>query len=266
MGVPVVDTDNGPDVSSPTYSTKSAGSIAVSPQDISFSSNGLNMYVMDGSADAVVWFTLTTAWDVSTLTQQYNVSVATYESAPKGIHIHPTGEKVWFCGTSGDDINEFTLSTPYALASATSPYVTSTIGNLSCLHFDVTGTHVYTGSGEVAYELSLSTAWDLSTYTLEHTTTGVFDTAKDTDITGIFINDAGTKLYIIDNKDDDIRQYTLSTPFDLSSKSATADVTVDLSTNSRDPSGLFFNANDSTATKMFIADDSGNDVDVYTIP
>ncbi len=264
MGVPG-DTDDGPDVSSPTYSTASA-TIVASMRDISFSSNGLNAYIIDGTNDAVEWWTLSTAWDVSTLTRQYDVSLASYESLPKGVHIHPTGEKIWFCGSNGDDINEFTLSTPYATASATSPYVTAVIGNLSCLHFDATGTHVYTGSGEIAHELSLSTAWDLSTYTLEHSTTGVFDNARDTDITGIFINDAGTKLYILDNKADEIRQYNLSTPFDLSSKPATADVTVSITTNSSSPEGLFFDANDETATKMFVSDDTGNTIDVYTIP
>jgi len=252
-----------PDVSAPSYST-SSGTIVSSMRDIAFDQDGLNMYVVDGSADTIVWYTLSTAWDISTLSAvQGTKSITTDESIPSAVWVHPLGTKVWYGGTSADKIYQSSMSTAYDITTAgSSTYSTAVLGNIEAMCMDPSGTYLYAGSGDIGLQLTLSTPFDLSSYSLTHTTTGVFDSGRDTDIEGIWINQSGTKLYILDSKADEVRQYNLSTAWDLSSKSAAADVVTSITTNSPSVNGLFFNPD---ADKMFVSDDGGNTIDVYTI-
>lgn len=252
-----------PDVSAPSYSTAS-GTIVSRMRDIAFDQDGLNMYIVEGADDIIVWYELSTAWDVSTLgSAQGSLSVTASEPGPNAVWIHPLGTKVWYGGTSVDKIHEASLSTAYDITTAGSPtYSTLPLGNIEAMCMDPSGTYLYAGSGEIAYQLTLSTPFDLSSYSLTHTTSGVFDSGRDTDIEGIWINQSGTKLYILDSKADEVRQYNLSTAWDLSSKSAAADVVTSITTNSTSVNGLFFNPD---ADTMFVSDDGGNTIDVYSI-
>ena len=262
-GVPSGITWTDPDVSAPSYSTTS-GFIISLLRDIAFDQDGLNMYAVDGRGDAILWYTLSTAWDISTLSSlQGTLVVKDIESVASTVWIHPLGTKVWYGGLGGDKINEASLSSAYDITTAGSPtYSTAVLGNIEAMCMDPSGTYLYAGGGAIGYQLTLSTPFDLSSYSLTHTTSGAFDSGRGTDIEGIWINQSGTKLYILDSLANEVRQYNLSTAWDLSSKSAAADVVTSITTNSTSVNGLFFNPD---ADKMFVSDDGGNTIDVYTI-
>ncbi|MEX2405245.1 MAG: Ig-like domain-containing protein, partial [Candidatus Paceibacterota bacterium] len=112
-----------------------------------------------------------------------------------------------------DDINEYTLSTPYDISSASFKEVV----------LDVSGQEI----------------------------TPVYMT----------FNDDGTTLYVMGTTGDDINEYTLSTPYDISSASFTQ-IALDVSGQESNPTSLLFN-NDGTT--LYVMGQTGDDIDEYNI-
>lgn len=86
--------------------------------DVSFSSAGTQMYVIGPNSDAVHEYALSTAWDISTASFTQSFSVATEETAPSGLFFRPTGTTMFVIGTTGDDVNEYSLSTAWDISTA----------------------------------------------------------------------------------------------------------------------------------------------------
>jgi len=98
-----------------SFSVASEGS---SPSDLIFSKSGEKMFVTDNIADEVNEYTLSTAWDVSSASFVDSFSVASEETAPRGIEFSKSGMKMFIVGSNGDDVNEYTLSTAWDVSSA----------------------------------------------------------------------------------------------------------------------------------------------------
>jgi hypothetical protein len=96
------------DITTATWDTNFGTSID-NVEDVSFSSDGLKMYIVDGSAeDDIHEFELTVAWDISTasLSALYHI----YEDAvPNGVTFKPDGTKMYVIGNSNDSIYEYDL-------------------------------------------------------------------------------------------------------------------------------------------------------------
>ena len=110
------------DVSTASYASKSFSvtSQEATPQGIWFKSDGLSMYIVGSTADAVFQYTLGTAWDVSTasyLGVSYNF--ATQEAQASQVNLSADGLKMWILGSTGDDIWEYTLGTAWNVSTAT---------------------------------------------------------------------------------------------------------------------------------------------------
>ncbi|MGA0447729.1 MAG: hypothetical protein ACO3M2_13080, partial [Pseudohongiellaceae bacterium] len=58
------------------------------------------------------------AWDISTASFTQSFSVATQETAPYGLFFRPTGTTMFVIGIVGDDVNEYSLSTPWDVSTA----------------------------------------------------------------------------------------------------------------------------------------------------
>jgi len=90
------------------------------PSDIEFSSSGKKMFIVgypDGNGQ-VDEFTLTTACDVSSASFVDTFSVDNQEKYPKGIAFSNSGKKMFIVGSTGDDVNEYTLATAWDVSSA----------------------------------------------------------------------------------------------------------------------------------------------------
>ena len=53
-------------------------------------------------------------------------SVSGQETYPRGIYVSPNGTKMYISGSTGDGVDEYTLSTPYDPTSATATHFFST--------------------------------------------------------------------------------------------------------------------------------------------
>lgn len=89
------------------------------PRAIFFKTDGTLMYLVGGESDLVFQYTLSTPWDISTFTETGTFSSATQELDARDIHITSDGTHMYLVGASGDDINQYTLTTAWDITSAT---------------------------------------------------------------------------------------------------------------------------------------------------
>jgi DNA-binding beta-propeller fold protein YncE len=199
------------DISTASYlQSFSVATEEATPKGLFFKPDGTKMYVTGLSGRDVNEYDLSTAWDVSTASYSQNFSILSQESIPTDLFFKPDGTKMYLIGESGDDVNEYNLSTAWDVSTASylqNFSVATQDLSPSDLFFNPDGTKMYvTGRvNDSVYEYALSTAWDVSTasYLQNFSVSG-----QSTSPTGLFFKSDGTKMYIIDNVADAMFQYT----------------------------------------------------------
>ena len=191
------------------------------PRGISFKPDGTKMYMVGQLGDDVNEYDLSTAWDISTASFSQNFSVAAQEANPIGLFFKPDGTKMYVIGTTGDDVNEYNLSTAWDVSTA------SYLQNFSvaaqenapiAVFFKPDGTKMYICgfTGDDVNEYDLSTAWDISTASFLQ----LFSvSAQDSLPTALFFKSDGTKMYVLGDTNDNVNEYNLSTAWDISTAS-----------------------------------------------
>ena len=89
-------------------------------RDVAFSDNGLKMFVVGVRGDDVNEYTLSTAFDVSTASFVDSFDISSQDDSPTGLAFNNDGTKMFVAGNSGNDINEYTLSTGFDVSTASS--------------------------------------------------------------------------------------------------------------------------------------------------
>lgn len=225
------------------------GTEDTSPSDISFSSDGLNMYVVGNTGDDVNQYVLNEPWDVSTATYLQNFSVASQEAAPFGIAFKTDGTRMYVIGSGGDDINEYSLSSAWDISTASFvqavlPGSSPTIPRSLVFKPDGTKMYVIDPINDSVKEYSLGSAWDITTISYVRATSV---TTQETDPAGLAFSTDGTQMYIVGLQADYVNQYTLSTPWDTSTASYVRQYLV----NGQDVEPYAITFND-TGTMMYI--------------
>ena len=87
-------------------------------EELAFSPDGTKMFVLDNTGNDVNEFKLTTGFDVSTASYVQTFSVDDQEANPTGLAFTYEGTTMFVTGWSGDDINEYTLSTAFDVSTA----------------------------------------------------------------------------------------------------------------------------------------------------
>jgi hypothetical protein len=107
------------DVSTGVFSQKfSVGAQEIAPYGIEFKPDGTKMYVVGAAGDDINEYDLSTPWDVSTASYNQNFSVSAQEITPMAVRFKPDGTKMYVTGSTGDDVNEYDLSTPWDVSTA----------------------------------------------------------------------------------------------------------------------------------------------------
>ena len=232
------------------------------PQGLFFKPDGTTMYVVGSSGDAVYEYSLSSAWDITTASYVQNFSVSTQEASPTGVFFKADGTKMYVVGVTGDDVNEYSLSSAWDISTAS--YVqnfsvaTEEI-NPAGVFFKSDGTKMYVagGIGDDINEYSLSSAWDISTASYVQ---NFSVTAQEIEPTDVFFKPGGTKMYIVGSYGDDVNEYSLSSAWDISTASYVQNFSVAAQDTS--PRGLFFKPD---GTKMYILGDSRDAVFSYDL-
>tara|TARA_Y100000996_G_scaffold370193_1_gene317623 strand:- start:1564 stop:2769 length:1206 start_codon:yes stop_codon:yes gene_type:complete len=195
---------------------------------------------------------------------QFYSLVSGQESGITAIQFNNDGTKFFVMGYSGDDVNEYTLSTAYDLSTGTFVDAYDISGKSTSPHgldFKPDGTEMYVvsyGDSNV-HQWTLSTGWDVSTASFTRT----FDTTRDDYRHGIRFKPDGTKMYICGGNytsDDKTDQYTLSTAWDISTASYDS-VSLDHSSHDITPLDILWNDD---GTKFYMLGGSGHTITEYT--
>jgi glutamine cyclotransferase len=248
------------DVSTATYSTKS---FSVNTQDtnaqgIFFKSDGLTFYMVGATTDTVYQYTLSTAWDIATASYaSKSKAVGTEEINPSDVFFKPDGLKMYVIGQTGDDVNEYDLSTAWDVSTASFLRVSAAVGESAPtgLWFKDDGTKMYvTGqTNDAVREFTLSTAWNVSTISFSKSLAVGFEATP----TGITFKDNGTEIYILGRTTDCVFEIQLGTAWDV----GTAKGFIYVGGTETAPRGIHIN---SDGTLLFLTGGSNN-VRKYTL-
>jgi sugar lactone lactonase YvrE len=200
------------------------------------------------------------AFNISTAVFVDSFSVSAQETSPSGLAFNANGTKMFVVGYSGDDVNEYTLSTGFDVSTASfvdsfsvAAQQTTPLG----LIFSTDGTKMFVVGGTSVYEYALTTGFDVSTASF---TDALSVSGQDSSPIGIAFNTNGTKMFLAGNGSDAVYEYSLSTGFDISTASYTDSFSI--SGQEAAPQGLAFNID---GTKMFITGTAGDDVNSYAL-
>lgn len=186
------------------------------PREIWISNDGIHVYVVGTSRDRVMHGILSTPFDISTLTKQFDeLVVASYDGNASSLFLSPDRNHLYFCGTSNRNIIHFTL-TNGDLSTAVYQSKFSIVGIEGTPHSVVLndlGTFIYFigATNDRIFQYPLNTPWQLSTI---GTQLGqMIVVTQESSPTGISFNQDGSKCYITGTTSDKIHEYILNTPW-----------------------------------------------------
>jgi sugar lactone lactonase YvrE len=217
------------DVNTAIYDSKSFSVAAqeTSPRALFFKSDGTKFYIVGFSNNTVYQYSCSTAWDVSTASyDSKSFSVNAQDTNTTGLFFKPDGTKFYIVGYSNDTVYQYSCSTAWDVNTASydskSFSVTAQENAPQALFFKSDGTKFYIvgTTNRTVYQYSCSTAWDVSTASYDSKLFSV--TNQETNPQGLFFKDDGTKFYIVGPTNDTVYQYSLSTPWDISTGSRAA--------------------------------------------
>ena len=163
------------DVSTASYASSDLSVLAQTTyaSNIFFSSDGVYLYVMDNTNDAVDQWTLSTAWDVSTGSYTRTFSVAGQETNPLSLHFSDDGATMFVSGGTGQDLNVYSLSTAWNISTAS--FVQAVAMSALSTNAGYTNMSISKGDYEGYYILGGNTTY--SRYQIADIATITYDTA-----------------------------------------------------------------------------------------
>lgn len=242
----------------------------IAPEGLHFKPDGTKMYIAGAGSDEVNEYSLSTAWDISTLSYVQNFSLSSEGTSPTGIYIKSDGSKMYISDSNGDEINEYDLSTAWDVSTASYNQNFSVSGQdlrPEGVFFRDDGSSdagkkmwVVGDYGDDIIEYTLTTAWDISTASYARQFY-VFN--QETQPHGVHFKSDGSKMFVFGQNTRAVYQYTLSTSWQLpgSYSHPTTDRKL-LSSEDSNPTGVFFKGDGS---KMFICGRGGDEVNEYTL-
>jgi len=207
----------------------------LSPSDLTFSPDGTKMYTTGRVNQDIDEYTLSTAWNISTASFVHAFSAASQDTDITGIHFKTDGTKMYITGYTGDDVNEYNLSTAWNISTASYLQNFDLSGQESQvdgIFFKEDGLKMFiVGSGgDEINEYALSTAWNVTTASFTH----LFSLASvDSYPSGIFISPDGTRMYIVGNTTNKVYQYSLGVNTSVTLPAAVVGNTSTLSLDNR---------------------------------
>jgi sugar lactone lactonase YvrE len=168
---------------------------------IFFKPDGLQMFTVDRANTQVDIYTLSTAWDLSTLSYSTNQYIGNFAAQPFGIFFKPDGTKMYICDANTDNVRERTLTTAWDVSTNGSGQSFSFASQETDPHdveFTSDGLKMYIvgrGSDRV-HEYDLSTAWDVTSASYDNVYLDV--SGQGTQPNGLHLKaDDQSKLYVV---------------------------------------------------------------------
>lgn len=256
------------DITSTTYASKELdfSGTHTNGYGLFLKPDGTKLYTLsNGATDAIWQWSLGTAWDISTATYDgVNLDISGQSALAGDFFIGNDGATIFVCDDIGGAIDQYTMSTPWDLSTASYASKTGTPeggGGTVGIWVSPNGHRVLTlddGPDQIDPHFC-KTAWDISTLTQMGTEIDLDISVDDTDPKALFLNPRGSQMIVIGETGDELIAYTLAADYEpLSAGSASV---FDISTQSNDAAGLFIRQD--TGTSIYVLDSVDNKIYQY---
>ena len=235
------------------------------PQGIAFSNDGTRMFVVGDQRNTIIEYTLSDPFDASTADFADAFSVSSQDGIPTDMAFSNDGTRMFVVGDVGNDINEYALSDPFDISTAVFTDTTFSVSSEGAyptgMAFSNDGTRMFVvdNGDDVINEYALDAAFDISTADFTDTTFSV--TTEEKFPLGMAFSNDGTRMFVVGSRGDDVNEYALSVPFDISTANFT-DATALISSGDIASSGMAF-SND--GAKMFVVTYFGDEIYEYAL-
>ena len=201
-----------------------------------------------------------TGWNYSGI----SFSIASQESAPNGLFLSPDGLNMYVNGSTGDDVNQYTLSTAFNVSTATFVRLFSTAAQDSApndIFFKPDGLSMFImgNTNDTVFQYTLSSAFDISTASYASKSFSV--TTQEASPTGLWFKPDGTVMYVIGTTSDTVFQYNLGTAWDVSTASYAS---ISFSVASQESNATQVNLSADGLT-MWVVGATGDDISQYAL-
>lgn len=183
------------------------------PTGLFFKPDGTAMFVDSESSDVVREYSLSTPWSIASASfvKSKGTGHLSY-----GIAFSSTGNSFFTVEVVDGDVKQYDMSTPWDIASASlsQSFATGAIGVRQGICFSEAGDEMYVAAKyNSIVQYSLSTSWDISTATYTRT---LVVGANQSGVHGVHFSPDGNRMYINGSAQDQVSQYQLATPWDIS--------------------------------------------------
>jgi len=226
-------------VESATYDSKSAAPTELGSfvSAVFIGDSGTKVFFLDTNNNTVRRYTLSTAWDISTIggTEDHNYSINTQDPLGVCMTFKPDGTVMYIACLTGADISQYTLTTAWDLSgtvtynhsTSISANSNNTGGNFQIKSDGLKFFIRQDGSGAANYvnEYSMSPAWDMSSlaYVAQFSVN-----SETTAPASVDVKSDGTRMWVGDlNSPKDIIQYEIDTAWDVTSALFNIPITAD---------------------------------------
>jgi sugar lactone lactonase YvrE len=190
-------------------------------------------------------------------------NIRAYEEDPRGLFFKPDGRSFYTIGYVNANIAKYNLSTPWDVNTATFIGNTANVGicatgsvDPSDIFIKSDGTRLYIiyNRESKVKQFDMSETWNIFSISVEAggflSNSGEVNVAtQESNTSGLSFSNTGVYMYVTGTATDKVHQYTLGTPWDVTTASYTQNVNVFIQTTETQPTGLTFNEN---GTKMFV--------------
>ena len=245
------------------------------PRTMTFSNDGTKLFVLEASNDTITTHNLGTAYDISTQTS--SVTGTTLDTTPHssayGIEFSTDGTKMFTSDKSSGKIYQFNLSEAWDVSTNQYESEVDAGANFGVpsvnyyknrdISFSEDGTKLFIlGSDETVHQISLGTAWDLSSYQTPDVEKDLSSTLTDLYTNSISFSPNGKKMFL-NGYGRKIYEFSIATAWDLSS-TVTFEGTASLGTEiyTQNLGEVTWNKD---GTKLFVLDSAAKDITEYSV-
>ena len=182
-----------------------------------FNNDGTKMFIVNhGNQKEIDYWSLTTAFDISTATHDGAFPISGQEKRANSVAFNNDGTRMFVVGAGGGSqhrIHEYSLAKPFDLSSTVTHLNTEDLSSshnyLDGITFKDDGTKMFIISGvdDEISQFKLTTPYDVSTLSLE----GIFDVSSyDTEAREMAFSNDGSKMFFIGDANDKVFEFNLS--------------------------------------------------------
>ena len=251
------------DITSASYDSLSL-STGLTTSGVAFNPDGSQLFVTGFAV--VTTYDLSTDWDISTGVVGTSFNASAQETEIQDIAMRDGGNSMVIIGINTDALYQYDLGTSWDVSTAilkgSSDLSTNNDAPVG-LQVHVTGEAIlviYSG-GKQVIKFDVATDgeyWDLTG--LDTTVNSRYLGGDEFNQTGMYIDNAGATMYTIGTQGDSIDQYTLSTPWDVTS--AGTATTFSVAAQDGTPTDVWVG---NAGTKLYVLGNSTNRVHQYTM-